>query len=351
MRKRSGYKSHVLFFVTVLLTGCTVIMAVNYYIDPLWCFGIPNTNFMDYPDIDARLQKTNRITFDHAAYDTLVIGSSRTEHIRQTDFVGHTAFNYSVPSLYPEDLNDFIRYFSQVNRGQLKTIIIGLDFYGTNINGVDRRASLKEYTDKYRDNFYRVRHLLARDTLKYSIKTIRHKFEKYYYDRNNNKKCIALPRAVADRERINQMEKFSEVINNYRYNAGYRQVLDTVKNANEDIKIIVFTTPVSEPYFRLLIRDHFDDYERWLRDVISVFGGVYNFMYINSVTSNLDNYVDLHHFYPHIGTMIAKKVSGMHDNSMPSDFGVYVTQLNIDAHLAMVKNQLSNNSINAASQP
>ncbi|MEI6206728.1 MAG: hypothetical protein WCP20_08100 [Desulfuromonadales bacterium] len=339
--KRTRYKSFVLSFVAVVSTGCAIIMAVNYYIDPLWCFGIPNTYFGYYPDVDARLQKTNRITFGSGRYDTLILGSSRTEHIYQNGFAGYNAFNYAVPSIYPQELSDFITYFRKVNPGPLKAIIIGLDFYGTNVNGIDRRSRLKEYVAKYQDTFYRFRLLLAFDTLKYSIKTVRQNFGKYYYDRNNNKILAITDRKLADTERRNQIEKFTEVINNYRYDKSYGETLAALKKQNNNTRMIIFTTPVSEPYFRLLVRDHFNDYEKWLRDVISVFGGVYNFMYINSVTSNLDNYADLHHFYPNIGLMIAKKITGRSGSSLPADFGAYITEQTIDDHLAMIRSQIS----------
>ena len=39
-----------------------------------------------------------------------------------------------------------------------------------------------------------------------------------------------------------------------------------------------------------------EDYKRWLHDAVDVFGEVHHFMYLNSVTKNLDNYMDGHHF-------------------------------------------------------
>src|ERR1039457_5780055 len=252
------YKLLLCSFIAVLFAGCSIIIAANYFIDPLWCFGIPNNCFINYPDIDARLQKTNRVTFGSEKYDTLILGSSRTEHIRQIDFVGYNAFNYAVPSIYPQELSGFIDYFKQANHGTLKTIVIGLDFYGTNINAADKRSDLKEYLEKYHDKLYRYKLLLAIDTLKYSVKVVRQSFVKYYYDRYNNKLFTNTPRSLADKERLNQTVKFSEVITRYLYDNNYKQIISRLKYENQDCKIIVFTTPVSEPYFRSLTRDHFD---------------------------------------------------------------------------------------------
>ncbi|MGJ9458149.1 hypothetical protein [Oceanobacillus sp. CF4.6] len=68
------------------------------------------------------------------------------------------------------------------------------------------------------------------------------------------------------------------------------------------------------------------DYKRWLNDIIAVFGGVYNFMYPNSITNDLSNYFDGHHFYPEVGNMIAETISNENPQGVPEDFGMYMTE-------------------------
>jgi hypothetical protein len=84
----------------------------------------------------------------------------------------------------------------------------------------------------------------------------------------------------------------------------------------------------------------FPEYERWLREIVDVYGGFYNFMDINSVTADhLRTFSDTHHVIPEIGARLAHKVAGIRDDSVPKDFGTWVTRDNIDATISALKEQ------------
>ena len=88
------------------------------------------------------------------------------------------------------------------------------------------------------------------------------------------------------------------------------------------------------------------EYERWLKELIEVFGEVHHFMTINSITSNLENYPDDDHAYPHIVKLIANKISNQNNENIPKDFGVLVTKENIDEHLENLREQIKNYELN-----
>ncbi len=315
------------------------VAGINYYIDPLWCFKGVNKYNIFTCDIDARQQKTNKITYNTNGYDTLIIGSSRTEHINQQDFTGYKAFNYAVPSIYPEEYGKYIDYFKKHNPN-LKYVIIGLDFYGSNKKGVDRSKTPDYYLGKSNEPLYRLKILLSLDTFRLAVKTAKRKFKFFYYDRTNNNKCVApIDGPTHTMLMQQQADRFAFIYDskNYEYDTELSHTFEELIGNNPGIKFIVFTTPISQSAYELMLKaGRLDDYARWLRTAVSAFGGVCNFMYINSITADTSNYIDMHHFYPRIGTLIARRITGRGAESLPADFGVYVTRDNVDERLRMV---------------
>ena len=77
------------------------------------------------------------------------------------------------------------------------------------------------------------------------------------------------------------------------------------------LALSLFTTPTPSQMFALLVREgRLPRYERWLGDLVAVFGGVWDFMGLNSVTTDLSHYRDAQHFHPRIGTLIVDRLMG-----------------------------------------
>ena len=194
--------------------------------------------------------------------------------------------------------------------------------------------SLDKYTDTINDPFYRLKNLLSIDVLNYSRKNFRlSKDNEIKQLRNYNRQNVAFAKKFDRTTKLRQteakVEKFRNVFygENYEYNPEFKQVLQVLKRDNPNTEFIIFTTPISTPLFEALVDEgNLDDYHRWINDIITVFGGVHNFMYPNSVTNDLSNYFDGHHFYPRVGKMIAKKISTDEAIGVPDDFGVYITE-------------------------
>ena len=162
-------------------------------------------------------------------------------------------------------------------------------------------------------------------------------------DRNYNRDNIAdTVRVDSDKTIVQTSEKIKKFRKEfygetYVYNPDYKNILLHLKEKNPDTQFIIFTTPISTPLFQALVEEgRLPDYEQWLIDVIDVFGGVYNFMYPSSLTNDITNYFDGHHFYPEMGTMIAHRIDGTRQE-VPDDFGQYVTKENIEEHFEFVE--------------
>jgi hypothetical protein len=326
----------------LLITLIIILFSIgsfNYLMDPMWTFSSKHP-FNDVQDvINERHQKANHIYYQPFSPETLLIGSSRSTYIDQNEFTNMDVYNFSVANMSVQEYNDAIKYAKEHCTKPIKTIIIGLDFFKSSYYESNAKFSIYTYADTLTERA-RWNNLLSWDITKYSYKNFKAslKDEPAFirtYDRNNVATTPILPEEEAKKELESKIKKFKETFyGKYKYNAQYKNILATVKNNNPDSKIIVFTTPISEPLFQALVESGtYPHYEKWLREVTEVFDGVYNFMDINTVTKDTSNYFDGHHFYPKVGTLIAHRISNTNDPNLPDDFGKYITNENIDEYL------------------
>ena len=315
---------------------------VNYIIDPLWCFN-KNIAFGENQDgFNERQQKTNKITFTPFDYDTLIIGSSRTTYINQNDFEGTHAFNYACSNMDPYEYNGYIEYAKKINKKPFKKIIIGVDFFRTNEKNPSQFENPIFYINKSNSFLYRLKNLISLDALRFSLGNVAKKYisSNYFgYSRITNVKYMN----KIDEEYKKKLIKceFKEYSKRYGKKYKYRnikKIFNTLKNNNRDTEFIVFTTPVSKVLLELINQQgRLIDYKKWIRDCVQSFGKLYNFMYLNDITKNLDNYKDLDHFKPEVGSLIAQRITG-YTTPKARDFGVLVTKNNMEQHLKFIDN-------------
>ncbi|MFJ5623530.1 hypothetical protein ACIQD3_12470 [Peribacillus loiseleuriae] len=339
-----SYRTFIITFIvlTTLVLGSTA--AFNYFIDPMWTFNHKNSYNDVQTVIDERQQKINKIHFTPFEYDTLLIGSSRTTYIDQHDFKNMNVFNFSASDLSIKEYKSFIDYAKKEKGSEFDRIIIGVDFFKSSVQESQKNLSLDEYILKQEEPFYRLKNLISLDILDYSKRNFRlSKKNAIVEDRNYNRDNVAFAKEIEPSTRAAQtkekIQKFKQVFYGptYEYNPEFKQILLQLKRENPTTEFILFTTPISAPLFEALVESgRMKDYERWLHDMITVFGGVYNFMYPNSVTRDLDNYFDGHHFYPHVGKLIAYRISNEDRKELPRDFGTFVTKENFTDHLQKI---------------
>ena len=333
----------VVFTIFILVVGSAA--SFIYYIDPMWTFDHSHTHNDVQTVIDERQQKTNNIHFQPFDYDTLLIGSSRGTYINQHDFEGMNVYNFSASNLSVREYEPFVDYAVKENKKPFERVILGIDFFKTSVNQSSTPLSLDSQIDKMEEPFYRYKNLLSFDLLEYAFDNYQmSKNNKVVQDRNYNRANVADTVRIDSEKTIEQtkekIKKFRKEFygNTYEYNPDYKKVLLQLKEKYPDTQFIIFTTPISTPLFQALVEEgRLEDYEQWLTDVIDVFGGVYNFMYPNTVTNDITNYFDGHHFYPEVGTMIAHRIDGTL-TGVPEDFGQYVTKENLEDHLRNVGN-------------
>ncbi|MFB1082213.1 hypothetical protein [Jeotgalibacillus sp. JSM ZJ347] len=336
-------KKFVMTVVSIVVALTLAFGSFNFFIDPMWTFAHEHELNDVQTVIDEREQKTSQVYFQDFNYDTILVGSSRSTYVDPHQFEGMDVFNYSVSNLSMREYRTMIDYALEESDGNLERVILGVDFFKSSEQEASQPKSILNYVSKVEERFYRYKNLLSLDVFDYTVQNVEMsasddvKLERVY-DRQNTADAAQLSEEEVQQDTDDKIERFRDVFygENYEYYSRYKEIMELVKTDHPSLEYIVYTTPISTELFKVLAEEgHMDDYEQWLRDLVDIYGGVFNFMYPNSITNNIYNYFDGHHFYPEVGDHIAHTISGNTENT-PDDFGVYVTKENIDQHLEEV---------------
>ena len=344
------YKKWVKIYLAVVLSVIALFALFNYTIDPLWTFCHSNRWNNAQPGFDERQLKTNRAYFcGLEQYDALLLGSSRVTYINQHDFKTMRVFNYAGVSMYPVEYKGWIDQAKKIKGGAFKTIIIGVDFWGSNAGPFAQQQMSttpppSHYLDITESFLYRYKMLFTMDTLDRSIESIEHSKHPGTedYTRDNVKQTIRISAARKQYAVNTQISLYQNRFygRGYRYNTEIKKYLEILKKENPDTRFIIFTTPISADLFKILVQSgNLPDYKRWMTQLVDAFGEVYDFMGVNSITKDSSAYADLHHFYPYIGTLIADRLTGVSNKLLPDDFGIRVNRENLTSHLEMMEKQ------------
>lgn len=333
-----------LFFATAIVALLSALL-LNTIVDPAWYICHSNRlNAIKFP-FDERVQKTNRLMHSGKSYDGLLFGSSRVSYIDARKIPGADVYNYALGSMYPEEYAGYIAGASR--RHRIRTVYIGLDFFGT----AKKRFSFavqdrpEEYFEAALNPMRILGSFLSADSLRYALKTasmsLCGRADGEYYDADFLKR-MSVGEAMLHEEIIyRQLVLYHEQCYGptYAWNPALPEILRSLRRQWPELRFVAFTTPISAPMFSLLVHDgRLADFERWIRLLVEAFGSVHDFMGFNSVTTNLDNYADAHHFKEHVGEAIIGRISGQHDG-IPDDFGILVTPGNLEQHLADIRAQ------------
>ncbi|REB08697.1 hypothetical protein DVB69_06095 [Sporosarcina sp. BI001-red] len=330
--------------LVIFLTLATATAGVNYWIDPLWHYGHANAFNSIQKVTNEREQKIAMLHYGPHDYDTLLIGSSRSTYIHPSAFEGWDVFNFSVANMSVREVHSFMVY-SQSQLPELKRYLIGVDFFKSSEQEAGAPRALTNYEKKIDQPFYRTKNLLSLDSLDISIQNFMKSVtdtvdEDRLYNRKGEAFANRLTKEEVEESTSLKIERFEEEFygSHYTYYKDYPMILQKIKDAAGDDELTVYTTPISTGLFVSLVESGLlDDYEHWIRDLVTVYGGVWNFMYPNTITNDDMNYIDGHHFYPEIGTLLAKRIQHSNSAEIPKDFGVYVTADNVEEHLQEVR--------------
>lgn len=334
-----------IYTVMAIFATLTIIVAgFNYWMDPLWHYGHAHAYNDVQIVVDEREQKTASQFYRPNVADTLLLGSSRSTYVQPAGFEEWDVYNYAVANLSMREYYTMLMYATEQNP-DFERVLIGVDFFKSSTQEAERARAITGYATKVQEPLYRAKSLLSLDLLEFSIDNYQLSAEDAItedrlYDREGNAFAKRLTPEETARQTDAKITRFEKTFygKHYTYYPQYKEIMAKVRDYHPESEKIVYTTPISTALFTSLVSTGLlDEYEVWLRDLVEVYGGVWNFMYPNTVTNDINNYYDGHHFYPEVGALIADRLEHGESADVPADFGEFVTADNLEVHLEKVK--------------
>jgi hypothetical protein len=315
--------------ITIILLG--VIFSFNYTIDPLRI----------KKDITTRAQKYN----DLMKYrpDTIMLGGSRVQFLSTKDvkyYTNDTVYNISMRNM---TLYEQLKYTEfALKQFNIKTIIIGLNFYTfsnhAKLHEVDfdenlltQGVTLKYIKDIIQSYLTLAITFDAIDIYLNKEKYIQNRmFDKYgsrtLFMQNKliGKKSWKLRSIKTNKSYIKDFSNF--IISNKKI-SYYKKIIKLCKENGVDIK--VFTTPMHSSLYKVAIKyGTLKTIDKWKKDLSYIYT-YYDFMNINSITNNSDNYIDSSHVKQEFGKMIFKRMFSDDVYGIPKEFGILIKKKEI----------------------
>ncbi|MDC7217938.1 MAG: hypothetical protein PQJ28_02830, partial [Spirochaetales bacterium] len=221
---------------------------------------------------------------------------------------------------YPQ----FIDFFKEQQNKTPEYLILALDFFDCMVADTDfdqkkerNRETLDLATNSKLELF--VKNYFTIDTLIYSFENFKRSIlNKHYYrsyNENNVATCDVFPaQSVEDIATTNAAKAYS----NSSYDDKFQKSLLEIINANHDSKFIVFTTPLSKPYIDSINSNPKTKelYDRWIEDMVSVFGKIYFTTFHNKLSSEYTKHsFDGTHFYQKACNKIINDIMSYEFNS------------------------------------
>ena len=352
-----------IFILCFILGGTFILLLIpmfNYFVDPYSIFF--TNNLHKYKHLNYRI--TNSITLKIQEFDTLIIGTSRTQgaiNPTNPNFAGRT-YNISMSGSNVYEMEKVFD-FAIHEQKHLDVIIYGVDF----LTFVDTRYPGKQFNESLfnsHNNLYDTlyKHLFSTITLKDSIKTLRynHKRKKSNYIYGYEKK-----RTPSNKELNNNFK--SILTNNFLVNPGtygcysghdnrltlFSNILDLVYK--KQVRLKLFIPPLHyRQYIALYHLGLLDIYFTWIKDIVNQVDRVnklhtsdlielYDFSGINHVTTEIlprdghgtmEYHFESSHYTSKVGDLIINQLYGK------NSFGTKLNNININLYVASQKKKM-----------
>jgi len=203
----------------------------------------------------------------------------------------HHIYNFGLLGGMPGEYADYIRWSR--DHQPIKTVIVGLDFYGSSKNGLKGINDVgvvirtpQEYTTD-----------IAAETPWSNFATIFEfpRFKRLVNAQLFDQKLVAKA-PDADGWIRKQWGIYVNAYTHYEVDPELPRKYEAIKAASDGAALKVFVTPVTRPLCELMLENKLQhQYEDFLRVLVKTYGTVYNFLELNDFTANPKNFIDENH--------------------------------------------------------
>lgn len=325
-------KKYVYRFMGILLLAMIATICWNYVFDTS---GLFNRDFCVKRSIEPNQHfvKVRYILSEPQKYNAFCFGSSRVGNI-DLEKIGNNLRYYNMtyleglPAEWLVDVQNFIKYDVDV-----KQILLGLDDFSMRVNPETHKKQWVRisYTKDIRTYFSYLFRRPCRPDLQYGLQGSI--FDIYGTGRPLHPEVDE--RIEADIQKHLADDKFAKPIHyeGNRISETIEEICQLKKLCDENgIELVVFINPINAVTYRDNNLQEFNEFKRQLAQVTDY----YDFSGLNDITTNNYYYYETSHYRPLVGDMIVNRLF----NKGNTDFGVYVTEDNVENHIQKLEEQL-----------
>ncbi|NER30702.1 MAG: hypothetical protein F6J89_24580, partial [Symploca sp. SIO1C4] len=248
------------------------------------------------------------------------------------------------------------RYFehSLANQPELKTVVLGIDLFMFNeykINEVDFSEDRLEKENLTAQELLNV--TLSTSAIQSSAKTIKSSIDSdaYYLYRPDGMRYV-----YGNEPNEPIPKKFKGSIGGLRKGEGYykkyqlseeflvnlQEIVDICKQQNIELKVFISPSHASQ-WENLRAAELWSVFEEWKRQLVKItpvwdFSG-YNTITTEAISKDMENYWDSSHYRKEVGDLVLNRIFDYQKDKVPTDFGVLLTQENIESNLTKINTQ------------
>ncbi|KOR35601.1 MULTISPECIES: hypothetical protein [Planktothricoides] len=368
MKLYQTYQKYNLILFVCLLSQILAIVSFNVIVDPYVVFNSPKI---------VGFNKVKKETHSHARLfkameairvrpQTVFLGFSRTEFGLDP---AHPAFRDRQPAynlaLPGANMYEARRYFDHAIylNPDLNLVVIGVDFM--------MFTTFDEIKPDFKEERLETKNIVATDLLDVlfsldavfgSLKTIKANILSpndvgFYYPNGLREPEFFKKHIFGGISNQGRFKKFLQEdlaslrksMNNYQpiistaYLNDLKKVVEICREKNIKIKLFISPVHVSLWESRRLL-NVWPSFEEWKRELVKI-APVWDFSGYNSITTepigqeDMKNYIDPSHYTKEVGDLILNRMFDVNQETVPQDFGVLVTDKNIEEHLKQIERQ------------
>lgn len=353
-------------FVISLFCQVLAVVSFNAIVDPYVVFNSPKI---------FRFNQVKKETHDHARLfkamevirirpKTVFLGFSRTEFGLDPDHPAladrQPAYNLAIPGANMYEAKRYFQHALYLNP-DLDLVVIGLDFMM--FSAFDQiKPDFKETrleTDKIEmSDLLEV--LFSIDSLLSSLKTIKANLNYpndvgFYYP-NGLRDPVFFKKQIfpgkSNKSRFNTVLKQQFEFGKYTSNPeefiaksafnDLKEILEICRKKQIEVKLFISPVHVTLWEARSLV-NLWPAFGEWKRELVKI-APVWDFSGYNSITTeeitekDMENYIDPSHYTKEVGDLILNKIFQVNLETVPKDFGSFITEDNIEIHLKKIEN-------------
>jgi hypothetical protein len=355
-RKKISRKPYRWFNSIFFIAAFTPLISVglfNSLIDPYDIFNTPdvlglNTSKPNKDKNDRLFKATDIIRIKPV---TVFIGSSRTKQGLNPSYSAlnnkQPAYNLAIngPNVY-----EVRRYLEHAiaNQPNLKTVVLGVDFFMFNDSLMNQPTFSNNRLEKKHialQDF--LNSTFSLDALSASQETVQASLENPNDNNDYGENGFMPSRNIepdATEWRFNGgIKLYFELHSDYQFSDHYfsdfKKIVELCQKHDIDLKVFISPSHATQ-WEAIRATGRWQTFEQWKRDIVNIVP-VWDFSGYNSITTEpihdtMQNYVDNSHYTEKVGNLVLNRIFSHNENTVPNDFGVWLTPQTIESHLSKI---------------